>query len=89
MTKTSRKDLVEIMLLPDLSTLGGKMKKNTKYTLIALIKELKWEAMCSGRYTSFSTKDYDTRDKSKAFRSMYYNQKVRQINALQDIISLI
>jgi hypothetical protein len=63
------------------------MKKMTIHTIKGLLRELKEEALRAGRYnTSFYTKDYDNRDKSKAFRCMAYNSTVRRINALEEVI---
>lgn len=66
------------------------LKPLTLHTLKSLQDRLKCNALFCGKYGPLYTpKNYDNRDKSKAFRSIAYNEKVRQINALNDVISFV
>ena len=61
----------------------------TKYTVSTiryLVVRLKREAMRAGRYEMTSAGLYDKRDKSKAFRCITYNARVREINALSRLL---
>lgn len=51
---------------------------------------LKQKALHTGKYPPpYTSHKYDKRDKSKAFRSISYNETVRQINALAEVIRFI
>ncbi len=67
------------------------LKINTIQTLRLLLADLKVEALHSGHYyhEPRTAAAFDNRDKSKAFRSVGYNQTVLRINALQDAIDCL
>ena len=63
-------------------------KKMTIHTLKQLVFDLEFDALHAGRYpTPVHPSMWEKRDKKKAFRCIRYNTCVRQINALQDVIS--
>ena len=64
------------------------MTKADRYTLVALLKDLKQKALSSGRYpTPYTPERYDIRHTlGKPFRCMGYNRLGRQINALERLL---
>lgn len=57
------------------------------HTLCDLLGDLKRKALESGRYgPPYTSRRYDTRDKSVAFRCVSYLTLVRQINALESVV---
>lgn len=64
-----------------------KMKSATINTLKGLVRELKVDALHSGRYPApVDPNMWEQRDKSRAVRCIAYNRDVRHINALEDAI---
>ena len=67
---------------------GSALRPMTLHTLRACRDRMKQEALYVGRYGLLHTpKNYDKRDKSKAFRCISYVDHVRWINALEEVIS--
>jgi hypothetical protein len=66
------------------------MKAATIHTLRDLVRDLKVDALHSGRYPKPCKAElWEQRDKSKAFRCIAYSQNVRRINAIEDAISVL
>lgn len=66
------------------------LKKDSINALKRAIEFLKIDALECGRYEDgFSSWHYDNRDKSKAFRCMGYNERVRQISGCEDILKYL
>jgi hypothetical protein len=66
------------------------LRPMTLHTLRDFRDHLKQHALYVGRYPPLYTpENYDARDKSKAFRSMGYNETVRRINAIDEVIQYL